>query len=54
MSGSEACVGGVDVPEAPFVYMCQASLVVRGHRMGVILKYRHHLVPSVRLWHGSA
>ena len=43
VSGSEACVGGVDVPEAPFVYMCQASLGVRGHRMGVVLGYRHPL-----------
>ena len=34
---------GGDVPEAPFVYMCQVCLVLRGHRMGVILRYRHPL-----------
>jgi len=37
------CVRGVDVPEAPFYIICQAKLAERGHRMGVILRYRHPL-----------
>ena len=31
------------MPEAPFYIMCQAMLVVRGPRMGVVLGYRHPL-----------
>ena len=33
----------MDVPEAPFYIICQAKLAGRGHRMGLILGYRHPL-----------
>ena len=34
---------GVDVPDPHLHSMCQAKLAGRGHRMGVILWYRHPL-----------